>query len=145
MLSGCLTDAKPTLRENSIEENSIEESMRGDGTQAQEPSTNNYSCVVDSSAKASEETKHRYGEYHNVLLKDKELQKLQKLYPNWEELITYLDEYIEMKGYKAKSHYLCIKKWVADAVAKQSSSTYANKNITWNIVNYKTEDKIDDS
>ena len=23
-----------------------------------------------------------------------------------------------MKGYKAKSHYLCIKKWVADAVKK---------------------------
>ena len=69
------------------------------------------------SAKAS---KHKYGEYKNVLLKDEELQKLQKEYQNWEELIKYLDEYIEMKGYKAKSHYLCIKKWVVDAVKKEN-------------------------
>lgn len=64
--------------------------------------------------------KHKYGEYKHVLLKDEELQKLKEEYENWEELITYLDEYIEMKGYKAKSHYLCIKKWVVDAVKKKS-------------------------
>ena len=52
--------------------------------------------------------KHKYGEYQNVLLKDEELQTLKEKYENWEELIKYLDEYIEMKGYKAKSHYLCI-------------------------------------
>ena len=68
------------------------------------------------SAKAS---KHKYGEYKNVLLKDEELQKLKEKYQNWEELIKYLDEYIEMKGYKAKSHYLAITKWVVDAVSKQ--------------------------
>ncbi len=68
------------------------------------------------SAKAS---KHKYGEYKNVLLKDEELQKLKDKYENWEELIKYLDEYIEMKGYKAKSHYLAIIKWVANAVKEQ--------------------------
>lgn len=62
--------------------------------------------------------KHKYGEYKNVLLKDEELQTLKENYQNWEELIKYLDEYIEMKGYKAKSHYLCIKKWVVDAVKR---------------------------
>ena len=62
--------------------------------------------------------KHKYGEYKNVLLKDEELQKLKENYQNWEELIKYLDEYIEMKGYKAKSHYLCIRKWVVDAVKR---------------------------
>lgn len=65
-------------------------------------------------------TKHKYGEYKNVLLTDEELQKLKDNYNNWEELITYLDEYIEMKGYKAKSHYLCIKKWVVDAVRQHT-------------------------
>lgn len=69
-------------------------------------------------AKAS---KHKYGEYHHVLLKDEELQALKRDYPNWEELIKYLDEYIEMKGYKAKSHYLCIRKWVVDAVKKKQA------------------------
>lgn len=64
--------------------------------------------------------KHKYGEYKNVLLTNSELEKLQNQYTNWQELITYLDEYIEMKGYKAKSHYLCIKKWVIEAVNKQA-------------------------
>jgi hypothetical protein len=54
------------------------------------------------------------------LLKDEELQALKRDFANWEELIKYLDEYIEMKGYKAKSHYLCIRKWVVDAVKKNT-------------------------
>lgn len=74
-------------------------------------------------AKAS---KHKYGEYQNVLLKDEELQKLKVEYPNWQDLIKYLDEYIEMKGYKANSHYLCIKKWVVDAVEKNKSKNKKN-------------------
>jgi hypothetical protein len=64
--------------------------------------------------------KHKYGEYKNVLLTDEELEKLKSNYNNWEDLITYLYEYIEMKGYKAKSHYLCIKKWVVDAVRQHT-------------------------
>lgn len=75
---------------------------------------------------AKANSKHKYGEYKNVLLKDKELQTLKKEYRNWEELIKYLDEYIEMKGYKAKSHYLCIKKWVVDAVKKNPSKNLKN-------------------
>ena len=69
-------------------------------------------------AKAS---KRKYGEYKHVMLKDEELQKLQKEYPNYQELITYLDEYIEMKGYKAKNHYLAIRKWVVSAVEQNKS------------------------
>lgn len=66
------------------------------------------------------EEKHKYGEYHKVLLKDSEIEKLKTDYPedkfpSYKDLIKYLDEYIEMKGYKAKSHYLVIKKWVVDA------------------------------
>ena len=75
----------------------------------------------ESSPASTKSSKHKYGEYKNVLLKDEELQKLKEEYHNWEELIKYLDEYIEMKGYKAKSHYLCIKKWVIDAVKRQSA------------------------
>lgn len=71
-----------------------------------------------SPADTAKANKHKYGEYKNVLLKDEELQTLKEEYRNWEELITYLDEYIEMKGYKAKSHYLAIRKWVVDAVSK---------------------------
>ena len=74
---------------------------------------------VNDIAKAS---KHKYGEYKHVMLKDKELQTLNELYgeEKTKQLITYLDEYIEMKGYKAQNHYLCIRKWVIDAVNKRS-------------------------
>lgn len=65
-----------------------------------------------------------YGEYAHVRLTDPELQKLQAEYgvDMTTACITFLDEYIEMKGYKAKSHYLCIKRWVADAVKEKKPS-----------------------
>lgn len=88
-----------------------------------------------SSPASAKANKHKHGEYKNVLLKDKELQSLKGEYENWEELIKYLDEYIEMKGYKAKSHYLCIKKWVVEAVKrennKQTIKSKDNKNTDW--------------
>jgi hypothetical protein len=70
----------------------------------------------------SKTIKHKHGEYQNVLLKDDELEKLNLSHgePDTQAAITYLDEYIEMKGYKAKSHYLAIKKWVFDAVKERS-------------------------
>lgn len=82
--------------------------------------------------------KHKYGEYQNVLLKDEELQTLKREYENWEELIKHLDEYIEMKGYKAKSHYLCIRKWVVDAVKREKAKEQVQQNNT-------KERKVDNS
>ena len=75
------------------------------------------------------ESKHKHGEYGHVLLKDNELDKLNTEYGRvlTNECITFLDEYIEMKGYKAKSHYLCIKKWVIDAVKKKHPNAPADK------------------
>ena len=75
------------------------------------------------------ESKHKHGEYGHVLLKDSELDKLNTEYGRvlTNECITFLDEYIEMKGYKAKSHYLCIKKWVIDAVKKKHPNAPADK------------------
>lgn len=72
--------------------------------------------------------KHKYGEYNNVLLTDDERDKLFTEYGEFEatEAIKFLDEYIEMKGYKAKSHYLCIRKWVFDALKKQNGNPTTN-------------------
>lgn len=79
------------------------------------------------------EKKNTYGEYQHVRLTPEELQKLNEAYGEemTRQCITYLDEYIEMKGYKAKSHYLCIKKWVVDAVKEKKTkskpdSTFCN-------------------
>ena len=60
------------------------------------------------------------GEFKNVLLTKNELEKLESQYPQeFEAIIDYLSSYIEMKGYKAKSHYLAIQKWVVLAYREQ--------------------------
>ena len=65
--------------------------------------------------------KHKKGEYGHVLLTD---EQEEKLFDEYGEILTakaivFLDEYIEMKGYKAKNHYLAIRKWVIDAVKER--------------------------
>lgn len=75
------------------------------------------------------EVKHKHGEYKNVLLTDSELERLNKDYgeDQTKEAIIYLDRYIEMKGYKAKSHNLAIRDWVFDAVKeKKQRKGYVN-------------------
>ncbi len=72
--------------------------------------------------KTKKPTKKKYGTYKNVLLTDEEVTKLCKDYGEQvaHEAVKYLDEYIEMKGYKAKSHYLAIRKWVIDALKEKA-------------------------
>lgn len=68
--------------------------------------------------------KKPYGEFNHVLLSDEEYQKLNDCYGLvlTEKIIKFLDEYIEEKGYKSKSHYLAIKRWVVDAVNKKKTA-----------------------
>lgn len=73
---------------------------------------------VDTQKKPSKETiqkkesKHQHGEFNNVLLTSSELEKLKTSFPlDWQERIKTMDEGIELKGYKYKSHYLAILKW----------------------------------
>lgn len=69
--------------------------------------------------------KESYGEYKNVLLNENELNKLSSTYINYKTLIDFLDEYIESlepskkKAYLKKNHYLCIRRWVAEAVEER--------------------------
>lgn len=67
--------------------------------------------------------KFKCGEYKRVLLTQDELEKLTEQYGayNTGEAIKFLDEYIEMKGYKVKSHYLALKRWVFDAVTERAN------------------------
>lgn len=69
----------------------------------------------------SENVKRKFGEYQHVQLTDEQYTKLRNEFGiQVDSLIRYLDEYIEMKGYKAKNHYLAIKKWVVNAVEEES-------------------------
>lgn len=78
---------------------------------------------IDIKKENIKEKKNKYGFYKHVLLTPTEYNKLNDEYTNCEELIKFLDEYIEMKGYKAKNHYLCIKKWVVDAVKERKAKS----------------------
>lgn len=78
----------------------------------------NDSSPVSLKPKKQKPVKHKHGEFKKVCLTDNELQKLTDEYGDilTLEAITFLDEYIEEKGYKSKSHYLAIKRWVIEAV-----------------------------
>lgn len=57
-------------------------------------------------------SKHCYGEYNHVKLTDNEYEKLKERFGDLtDSKIKYMDEQIEMKGYKYKSHYMAILKW----------------------------------
>ena len=69
----------------------------------------------DSVFDKQKQTKHKYGEYHHVLLDDNQYEHLKELYgEDLEGHIKILDEYLETSGKKYKNHSLVIQKWVHD-------------------------------
>ena len=86
--------------------------------------------VTDKNVGNKRPSKHKHGEFNHVLLTDEEKDKLYVEYGQYltDSCITFLDEYIEMKGYKAKSHYLAIRKWVVDAVKERDRKKSGNNN-----------------
>ena len=87
-------------------------------------------------------TRHKYGQYQNVLLSDEDMEKLQKEFPrDWEQRIERLSEYIASKGAKYKNHLATIRSW-----AKKDKATQ-QKTDGWDNRYYKPEPshKTDDS
>lgn len=73
-------------------------------------------------SKSKKPTKHKFGEYHHVLLTEDEYERLKDLYGGYkqvEEHIKILDEYIETSGKKYKNHCLVIQKWVHERYLKE--------------------------
>lgn len=57
-------------------------------------------------------TKHKHGEYNNVLLTDEEQDKLKAEFPrDWQQRIDNLSGYIASTGRAYKSHYATIRSW----------------------------------
>ncbi len=99
------------------------------------------------SVKKSKPVKHIYGVYHHVRLTDDEYKRLCDEYGDIKagECITFLDEYMEMKGnYKAQNHYLCIKKWVADAVEENKRKHQNRSSNSGYTSNNKAADQLND-
>lgn len=97
-------------------------------------STSNNMDVADTNAgnitKPPKTSKKKYGEFKHVLLNDSEYTKLSTDFGDdvRDMAIKFLDEYIEEKGYKSKSHYLAIRRWVINAVENQASKHQKNTN-----------------
>lgn len=73
----------------------------------------------------NKEKKNKYGEFENVLLTDKEYQKLKERFVDYERRIKDLSYYIASKGDKYKSHYATILSW-ANKEPKKQEKRYFN-------------------
>ncbi len=104
-------------------QNSMQDGVQNSSTlyKHKQKQNNKKDTNVSKEPAAPSKVKHKHGEYGHVLLTDQELEKLTSEYGTslTTDAVRYLDEYVEMKGYKHKSSYLAIRKWVIDAVKRE--------------------------
>lgn len=86
--------------------------------------TNNYNINNNnktSKKKTTKEPRHKYGEFKNVLLSDKDLEKLKVEYGEElvEKYIKKMDEWIELNGRRYKNYYLALRQWMNKEVSKK--------------------------
>ena len=97
-----------------------------------------WNAIKESKGKESKikESKHKYWEYKNILLLDREKEKIIKDYSEdiFYKYIKILDEWIQMKGYKYKDHNLAIRNWInRDNVKKDEwKKGFEKKDQNWN-------------
>ena len=73
--------------------------------------------------------KHRYGEYHNVLLSDDELAKLKSEFPSdWQERIERVSGYCASKGKTYKNYLATIRNWARNETKKANQPAPMRKN-----------------
>lgn len=127
----CKTNSKANVRQADKEEDKdkeIEEdnNILSDSNEPEPP-------------KKSKPVKHKYGEYNNVLLTDNEYKNLADSFGAElrDNAIKFLDEYIEDKGYKSKSHNMAIRRWVIDAVKEKEQKKPGKKEIVPDWMNKK--------
>ena len=78
----------------------------------------NINNISPSATPKAKPTKHKYGEFKNVLLTDEEYEKLRERFPDYHQKIETFSEGLALKGYKYKSHYLAILKWARNDEGK---------------------------
>lgn len=79
-------------------------------------------------------TRHKYGEYKNVLMSDQELEKLKSEFPSdWQKRIENVSEYCAASGKTYKNYLAVIRKWAKkdnankNDGANQRKQTFNNK------------------
>lgn len=61
--------------------------------------------------KKSDEVRHQYGQYKNVLLSDADFEKLKSEFPDWEDRIERLSLYMRSNGKSYADHLATIRNW----------------------------------
>ncbi|WP_251868231.1 phage replisome organizer N-terminal domain-containing protein, partial [Enterococcus malodoratus] len=73
-------------------------------------------------------TRHKYGEYKNVLLSDQELEKLKSEFPSdWQKRIENVSEYCATSGRTYKNYLAVIRKWAKKDNSNQNQSSIPRK------------------
>ena len=68
--------------------------------------------LEQSSSTRAHDIRHKYGEYKNVLLSDKDFEKLREEFPaDWQQRIESLSAYIASTGKTYKNHLATIRNW----------------------------------
>ena len=140
----------PRFENPSLDTPSFETSNLGNGPQlSTKESSTKESSTKESSTK--KETRHKYGEYENVLLSDTDLEKLKSEFPtDWEEKIENLSSYMESHGKTYKNHLATIRNWARkdkeakrNTVSRETTSGF-NKKIDSDYYYQSTgDDKLD--
>lgn len=104
-------------------------------------STKESSTNRQTTKESKKETRHKYGEYSNVLLSDTDLAKLKAEFPNdWRERIDNLSSYMETHGRKYKNHLAVIRCWARNDAEKNASKARSRNESQWE----KTEEEMHD-
>ena len=78
----------------------------------------------------AKEKRHKYGTYNNVLLSDSDMEKLKTEFPDWQERIERLSEYIASTGKSYKNHLATIRNW-----AKRDMENSKKSSDGWDYIN----------
>jgi hypothetical protein len=115
---GCQVVAK-RLPQVSIDKESIVEESIGEENIEEE--------VAPAPSHPSKPTRHKYGEYKNVLLSDEEYAKLVSEFPNdYEQRIERLSGYIASTGKTYKNHLATIRNWAKRDGEKKTQTGSSN-------------------
>lgn len=87
-------------------------------------STKESSTNRSTTKESKRETRHKHGEYENVLLSDSDMEKLQEEFPtDWEERVERLSSYMASTGKSYKNHLATIRNWARrDSEARKKTS-----------------------
>lgn len=93
--------------------------------------------------KKEKPVKHKHGEYNNVLLTDEEVEKLKTKFPDWQDRIERLSEYMASTGKSYKSHYVTILSWSRRDKERNTAKTSSQNNRSYCIAS-EEEDPLKD-